>query len=186
MRFVMSVTPTEPSPDLPAGFQRLDDDRPRAFVWGAALVGWSVATLVATQVSQATLLAQISAPAILAAVLVVPVHEAVHLLAHPGAGLSERSVVLLAPRQARLASTYNGTLSRERRIAIALAPGIALTALLASVALAGWTWLGLAIVANASASLGDLWTAVSIGRRVPAGATLHQHEGEVWWGAAAG
>ena len=57
-------------------------------------------------------------------VLLVPVHELAHAAVHPGAGLSDRTVVGFWPARLVFFAHYEGSMSRNRFLAVFAAPTV--------------------------------------------------------------
>lgn len=128
------------------------------------------------------------AVAVLAAVaglvVIVILHELLHLVAHPGNGRSPHSVLGVLPRCLVFYAFYGGEVSRGRFllmvtlpfVALSLAPAVAFT-------LSGHAplWLGLAAVVNALFSGGDLAVAAMVVRQLPRGSVLRHNSWDAYW-----
>lgn len=127
------------------------------------------------------------AAGIWAVVLMLPlvvVHEAIHLLLHPGLGRSDQSVVGGSSRHGAIYAMYFGEMSRARYTTILLAPFAVLTVLpwLACLALGRWDpWLAGVSLLNAMFACGDLLGAWLVLRGSPAAARLRNRGYYTWW-----
>ena len=85
-------------------------------------------------------------------VVLIIVHESIHLLAHPKNGLSRNSIVGILPTRGAFYAFYDGQMTRNRFVLMAAAPFIFISVVPAVVfTLIGQppVWLGLFILANA-------------------------------------
>ena len=114
----------------------------------------------------------------------IPIHELVHALVHPGLGMSSRTYVgFYLPRLA-FYSHYAGERTRARLIAGALAPLCVLS--VAPLILCAAFHLQLPTVAlasslNAAVSVTDVMTALLLLFRCPSGAVVLCDQNKAWW-----
>jgi hypothetical protein len=127
---------------------------------------------------------------ILAVVFVafVPLHELLHLIWHPGWGLSDRSRVVVWLARLRVGVYYEGDLSRSRWMAMRAAPFLLLSLapaylLLVSsgLSLEAESGLSLLMILNALGSGGDALALLLILRQVPASGRLRFRDGRARW-----
>jgi hypothetical protein len=121
----------------------------------------------------------------------VVTHELLHAAAHPFAGRSANSILGVWPSRILFYAYYDGELTRERVLAIALMPLLVISFLPLLVAAivhaeAQWEWLAFASFLNTLASGGDLLGIVIILWQVPAGATVRNRGWRTYWRAPAG
>jgi hypothetical protein len=170
-----------------------------AFLLAAALGVLLTTVLIATVILASTLrppspgVEDVASPtpwgAIAAAfVLFIPLHELLHLVCHPGWGLTDRSTVVVWPRRLQIGVHYEGILSRVRWVAMRMAPFILLTCLPALVVIA-WprpsppieTALTLTAVLNALGSGGDVLAVLLVMPQVSPSGRLRFQAGRVRW-----
>lgn len=115
---------------------------------------------------------------------VVVVHELVHALVHPGNGREEASLLGCWPSRLLFYAHYDAGLTRERFLAILLAPFIALTVVpLAWLALAksDSLLLGAVAAANGVGACGDLLGVLLIVFQIPRGALVRNKGWRSYW-----
>jgi hypothetical protein len=121
-------------------------------------------------------------------VWLIPVHEAVHALVHPGRGLSDRTCVGLWLSRGMFYAHCHGPMSRNRFIAILIAPFVVLSILPLFVsALTGWMH-PLPVtgsVVNAFLACGDLLGVLLIVCQIPRDATIQNQAWRTYWHADA-
>lgn len=115
---------------------------------------------------------------------VIPVHEMVHTVAHPGFGLRPPSVVGVWPAKLVCFSHYEGELSRERFLGIMLSPFMVLTVLptllICALALESRV-LAYVALANALGAAGDLFGAALLLRQIPRRAIVRNRGWRTYW-----
>lgn len=118
---------------------------------------------------------------LLAVVLCVPLHEALHGAAHPGAGLSPYTVAGFLKSQGLPYCVYTKPHSRQRALWALVAPFALMSALPALLALGGWCPPELAVLAvlNAAGSGADLVMASRLWTTAPANATVGYDQGKL-------
>ena len=119
-------------------------------------------------------------------VSVVPVHELAHAALHPGGGLTRQTLIGVWPKRLVFFAHYEGTMSRNRFLAVFAAPTVLLTG--APVLLAaglGLQWWGLAAIAlvNVVSASGDLVGLGLILTQVPGGAVVRNKGWRTYWRA---
>ena len=120
----------------------------------------------------------------LAAVGVVAAHEAAHLVAHPGGGTRRASVVGVWPAALIAYAHYDGPMSRNRFVAMILAPFAALslgTLAAGAAAGVGSPWVAGCSVLNGALAGGDLVTAGLVLAQVPPRAEVRNQGWWTWW-----
>jgi hypothetical protein len=125
-------------------------------------------------------------PGVLLLILVgiVPVHEMLHLLAHPGMGRSPDSIVGFWPATLLFFVHYDESLPRNRFLLILGLPFGVLSVLpLVVCGLAGWhwPWVGVVSVWNGVMSCGDLFGMLILALQVPRRATVRNQGYRTWW-----
>jgi hypothetical protein len=133
------------------------------------------------------------APQVLALLLFIPLHEAVHAIWHPRLGLSSRTVVVIWPSKLRFGVYYGGCMTRRRWLVMRLAPFFFLTLVPIGLLTLFKVWpasfaldifLQVLFLVNGIGSGGDIVAAVWVLRQVPAGAQVCFHGGKAYWRAA--
>jgi hypothetical protein len=147
-------------------------------VSGLLLAAWLRATPVATN--------PVSRPFRLmtALALLVPVHEALHLIIHPKQGRSGDSVLGIWPSRMLVYAHFDGELSRERFLAVLGMPFLVLSVLPFVVcALAGLSSVTAAYVSclNAIVAGGDMLAVLVLLTQVPRGAVLRNDAWHTYW-----
>jgi len=131
-------------------------------------------------------------PWILLPVLVVSVvvHEFLHLLFHPGWGLSSKSLVFLWLRRLQLGVYYEGFMSRRRWLAMRLSPLVGLTVLPTLLLLVAYPYrmsffweqfLVLVILVNSLGAGGDLVASLIVAHQVPREGEVGNWNGRACW-----
>jgi hypothetical protein len=189
------------SPDpVPAGWHLIAQPKPAVALGISILAGLALPFLPFLLLSlQAWLLPRAQAPQTetipwwtLFPVLFVSVvmHELLHLLLHPGGGLSPQSLVLLWPRKLQLGVYYEGFMPRTRWLAMRLAPLVGLTAVPTLVLLVAYPyeisffWRQFAvmvILVNSLGAGGDLVASVLVARQVPRDGEVGNWNGRACW-----
>jgi len=113
------------------------------------------------------------------------IHEVCHLLVHPRAGFSGRSIFGVWPSRLMLYAHYDGEIKKMRLVAILLTPLFALSA----TPLIGASFLPVEIIplvaflsiANALFSSGDVYSAVLILWQVPPWAVVRNQGWNTFW-----
>jgi hypothetical protein len=120
----------------------------------------------------------------------VVVHEILHVLWHPGWGLSSQSLVLVWPRKLQLGVSYEGFMSRRRWLVMRLSPLVGLTVLPTLVLLVVYPYemsffwqqfIVLVILVNSLGAGGDLVASVIVARQVPPGGEVGNWNGRACW-----
>jgi hypothetical protein len=129
---------------------------------------------------------------ILLPVLLVSVvaHEFLHLVWHPGWGLSSQSLMLIWPRRLLVAVYYEGFMPRTRWLVMRLSPLVGLTVLPTLVLLViypcevSFFWqqfIVLVILVNSLGAGGDLVASVIVAQQVPRGGEVGNWNGRACW-----
>ncbi len=125
------------------------------------------------------------APWVLAALVwLIPVHEAIHALVHPGRGLSDRTCIGLWLSRGLFYAHCHGPMSRNRFIAILLAPFIVLSILPLIVCALTGTAHPLPVTGsfvNALLACGDLLGVLFIVCQIPPDATIQNQTWRTYW-----
>jgi hypothetical protein len=117
-------------------------------------------------------------------VVLIPVHELIHAVLHPGLGLSRHTVIGAWPSKLLFYAFYDGPKIRERFLLVASGPFLVLTlgpVLAAAVFGLDWPVLALVAVMNALASYGDAAAILILAWQVPRGAVVRNQGYETWW-----
>lgn len=108
-------------------------------------------------------------------VIMFPVHESLHGLAHPGCGASSQTVYGYWPSRMMFFAHYEAPLNRERSLLVLAMPFIGLSILPLAVAIwtqhSSWVWMFLSWI-NAVGSGGDLFAILLLLRQTLPGAML--------------
>ncbi len=115
---------------------------------------------------------------------IVVVHELIHAVVHPAAGLSPHSVLGVWPSRGLFYAAYTGELSRNRFIWILLMPLLVMSWLPLAVAAAGQMASGWAVyisTLNALLACGDVLGAGMVWWQVPKSATVRNQGWQTYW-----
>ena len=114
----------------------------------------------------------------------IPVHEAIHALVHPGRGLSDRTCIGMWLSRGLFYAHCHGPMSRDRFIAILIAPFMVLSIL----PLIGCALIGKVHVLpvtgsmmNAFLACGDLLGVMLLLWQVPRSATIQNQSWRTYW-----
>jgi len=116
--------------------------------------------------------------------LIILVHEGIHLLTHPGQGRRRDSILGLWPRRLLVYAHWDGELTRNRFLLILAAPFVCISLLpLAAVGLGllESSWIGTISLFNGLAACGDVLGVIMIGTQVPASAIVRNKGYYTWW-----
>lgn len=122
--------------------------------------------------------------------ITVLTHELLHLIWHPGGGLSDQSKVILWPQKVQFGVYYEGFMARSRWLVMRLSPLVGLS-LLPTVFLF-WVYFNefdffwrqfivLVILVNSLGSGGDLLASMIVFRQVPAKGEIGMWNGRACW-----
>jgi hypothetical protein len=120
----------------------------------------------------------------------IPLHETLHLISHPGFGFSQRSVIGAWLSRLLLFAVYLGPMRRARFLTALAAPFVILSlvplpvmALGKAIPLSGESLHRLALLSlvNGVASAGDLVGLGLVGFQVPRGAILQDKGWKTYW-----
>jgi hypothetical protein len=192
--------PAVSSQSLPAGWQVVEQPKPAVGLGISILIGLGLPFIPFLLLSlENWLLPQVEVnqtetipwwiffPVLFVSVVV---HEFLHLLCHPGWGLSSQSLVLVWARRLQLGVYYEGFMSRSRWFVMRLAPLLGLTVLPTLVLLFAYPigmsffwqqFLVLVILVNSLGSGGDLVASVIVARQVPQGGKVGNWNGRAYW-----
>lgn len=124
---------------------------------------------------------------ILGFTLLIVVHELVHAGLHPGWGVSRSSVLGASLRPMLVYASYQGAMSRDRFLAVLLAPFAVLTVLPLAMQLAGAVpgrmagAIAAASSVNAVLSGADVLGALMVAWQVPRGGTVRNKGWQTFW-----
>lgn len=124
------------------------------------------------------------AVAVLLILGVIVVHELMHAAVHPRFGTSSRSLVGLWPSRLLFYAHYDGELSRNRFVAIFLAPLTVLSVVplaIAAIARIDSPAMALLSILNALFSCGDVLGAVCLLLQTPSTATTRNQGWKTYW-----
>ncbi len=125
--------------------------------------------------------------------LTIPVHELLHAVCHPHAGLSDATLLVIWPKRIQFGVYFEGCMSRTRWLVMRLFPFCALTflPLIALLVLYGyrvpWAWevcLTVLFMVNSLSSGADVAAALLVLRQVPPDGQLCFVQGRAYWKAA--
>lgn len=117
-------------------------------------------------------------------IAVVPVHESIHALCHPGWGRSRASICGFWPAKLMFYAHYDDVVSRNRFLGILLAPLAILSVapLLVSSLLGASHWLVVtATLVHGLAACGDLTGALLVMYQIPGTAMVRNLGYYTWW-----
>ena len=117
-------------------------------------------------------------------VLLIPIHEIIHALAHPGLGFSSRTILGVWPKKFLFYAHYMEEISRNRLILIMLMPFITLSILPLALHVVypfESRIMSLASVMNALVSCGDLVGVMIILSQLKSTAVLKNQGYRTWW-----
>lgn len=117
-------------------------------------------------------------------VIVIIIHEFLHLVAHPFFGLSAQSVVGFWPKLMAPYVLFDGQMVRNRLLLVMLIPFLVLSVLpLLLAMLTGYSNANVALIAiiNSSGSVWDIYRAIIVATCIPVGARVRAHSGDLWW-----
>ncbi|MHC4404249.1 MAG: DUF3267 domain-containing protein [Planctomycetota bacterium] len=127
-------------------------------------------------------------PLLLAVIVVgvIPVHELIHVAAHPGGGRSPYTYVGFWPATLLFYAHYDHVLTRNRMLLILLLPFLVLSVFpLVLCGLTGWRWNGAALLSvwNGVLASGDLFGSLIVTWQVPREAWVRNQGYRTWWTA---
>jgi hypothetical protein len=197
---ITSHSPVSSSHPLPGGWQFVQQPKPALGLGISVLTGLGLPIIPFLLLSLETwLLPQVETNQaetipwwIVFPVLLVSVvaHEFLHLLWHPGWGLSSQSLLLFWPRRLLLGVHYEGFIPRTRWLVMRLSPLIGLTVLPTLMLLAVYPYkmsffwqqfIVLVILVNSLGAGGDLVASVIIAQQVPRGGEVGNWNGRACW-----
>jgi hypothetical protein len=113
----------------------------------------------------------------------VVVHEGIHALVHPMAGLSPRSILGFWASLGFYAH-YNGEMSRNRLVACLLMPLLIISIvplLVSAVTQVSFGWVAFVSALNALSACVDMLLATSVLVQIPAGANVRYKSWKIFW-----
>lgn len=131
-----------------------------------------------------------STRAVLLLLALIPIHELLHLLVHPGFGLTRSSVLGVWLSRVVIYAAYLESMPRGRFLAALAAPFIGLSLLPILLLVLGrlflvedaiLNWLALIALVNGVASSGDLVGLLMIGFQTPRGALIRDKGWRSYW-----
>jgi len=189
MRFHLGAIPISPDFVPDASWRRLREPSP----WPEKLVvfpiGVAAAAIVAGLWFLITPLRDVTPALSLRGFLfsfvgIVVVHELIHALVHPMAGLSSHSIVGFSPSEMFFYANYDGEMSRNRLVAILLMPLLIISIvplLVSAVVQVPSAWAALVSVMNAFLSCSDMLLAGLLLFQVPAGRIVRFKSWKTYW-----
>jgi hypothetical protein len=189
MRFIRGAIP-EAADFAPhtGGWRPLREPSP----WLAQLLSLPLGLAIVLAVMFAWLsIAEFSAPngwsllvSILLLLLLIPVHEAIHIALHPGHGTCASTIVGFWPKKLLFYAHYDDELARNRFIAILVAPFLVLTVAPVMVcvilAVTPFSLVSLTVV-NGCASCMDLFGVLLVLAQIPSGAIVRNKGWRTYW-----
>jgi len=201
LRLHIGENPVErPSSTIPEGWHNIRQPVPfLSFLLSALLFPLALTTgLVALTILVAGTDNNSSAPTngvpwgviLLALLLFIPTHEALHLAFHPGLGRTPRSHLVLWPSKLRFGVYFEGCMTRTRWVIMRAAPFVALSLL--PVAILGLMkdpssgstlaiFLQFVMIFNGIGSSGDGAAIVLVLLQVPSSSSLCFQAGKAYW-----
>ncbi|HTI98570.1 MAG TPA: DUF3267 domain-containing protein [Dongiaceae bacterium] len=117
---------------------------------------------------------------------IIVVHELIHALVHPRAGVSRHSILGVWPARLIFYAHYDGELTRNRFAAILLMPLLCLSAaplVVGAVAHLSLPWLAFVSAFNAFLACGDILGASLVLYQIPAQAIVRNQGWKTYWRA---
>jgi hypothetical protein len=117
-------------------------------------------------------------------ILLIPAHEMVHALLHPGFGAGRGTIVGVWPARLLFYAHWEGPVTKERLQAILIGPLVVWTVgpiLLAAILGLSWPAIGLLALLNALVSCGDMLGFLLVAWQVPRGAVMRNKGYWTWW-----
>jgi hypothetical protein len=114
----------------------------------------------------------------------VVVHELIHVAVHPMSGRSPDTIVGIGGPTSGIYAHYNGEMTRNRFVAIFLAPLVVISfvpLLAAAVAQEAWGWVAFISAFNALGACADILDAGLILFQIPATAIVRQPGLRIYW-----
>jgi len=190
MRFHFGSIPETPDFVPEAPWKPLKEPSPMMLQWVAlpvALMSGGIVGSLWAWLTPASRLAEepaLGAWILAAFVWLIPVHEAIHALVHPGRGLSDRTCIGLWLSRGLFYAHCHGPMSRDRFIAILIAPFMVLSIL----PLTGCALIGdvhvlpvTGSIVNALLACGDLLGVMLLLWQVPRHATIQNQSWRTYW-----
>ena len=115
---------------------------------------------------------------------VIPLHELIHLLAHPQQGRSEHSIVGFWPSKGLFYAHYDHILTRNRLLLILVMPLLTISIvplMVCSVSGFGSLWVAVLSNFNGVLSCGDLFFVLIVSAQVPRDAVVRNQGYYTWW-----
>jgi hypothetical protein len=126
-------------------------------------------------------------------IVCIVMHELLHLIWHPGGGLSAQSLVLIWPRKFQFGVYYDGFMKRSRWLVMRLSPLVGLTLLPTLLLLLAYPsdlsffwqqFTVLVILVNGLGAGSDLVASIIVARQVPAHGEIGIWNGRACWRVA--
>jgi len=189
MRFQLGPPPANPAFDPTAGgWIKLKEPNPWLMqllalpiaVGVGVLLMWAMTRLVDLRPSGIV-------PILVVLLLLLPVHEMIHALIHPGNGRTIDSIVGFWPKKLVCYAHYDGPLSRNRFIAVLIGPFLVMSVvplLVEAMLRVNFTWVAVLAIVNGLAASGDTAACLLL-LQAPRTATMRNQGYYTWWRPAA-
>jgi hypothetical protein len=129
-------------------------------------------------------------PVAVALILSVPIHECLHMIWHPGHGLSSQTVLVMWPEKLRFGVYYEGCMPLRRWMMMRLSPLLFLSVLptlvltishYLPVSMALLIFLQVLMLVNGLGSGGDIVAVMAVLRQVPQNSEICFVQGLAYW-----
>lgn len=117
-------------------------------------------------------------------IAVAPVHELFHAIFHPQNGISNNTIIGFWPSKLAFYAHYEGSVSRNRFLAIGASPFIFLSVVpigISALLNVGWQFLGMLSIANGIVSSADILGIIIIWYQIPKQAIVKNKGWRSYW-----
>jgi hypothetical protein len=185
MRFQLGPPPANPAFDpVAGGWTKLKEPNPWLMQLCALPIAVGVGVLLVGAITRLGNLQPSGLVPILAVLLLLlPVHELIHALIHPGNGRTTDSVLGFWPKKLACYAHYDGPLSRNRFIAVLIGPFVIMSVvplLVEAILRINLTWVAVLSVVNGLAASGDIFACLLL-LQAPRTAAMRNQGYYTWW-----
>ena len=187
MRFHIGPIPKSNNFEPDDSWNSIKEAPPEKAQWFAAPLGFIAAILVFLIWKNLTPFI-IDMPSLLVLIIsyigMIIIHELLHALAHPGSGISSKSILGFWPSQGVFYAHYEGSIRRNRFILILVLPLIVISFIapfICAVLQISPSWLFFVSILNALAACVDIYGLVLMVTQVPSRAITRNHGWRTYW-----